>query len=80
MHGRAGRLYALDNAWGRHGWTRATLAALSEAELWAALEMAWRHGAARKKTRKVVTAITADRVFRSTTATIRGLDALRNAR
>jgi hypothetical protein len=24
---------ALDNAWGRRGWTRATLAALSEAEL-----------------------------------------------
>ena len=32
----------LDNAWGRQGWTRATLAALSEAELRAALEMAWR--------------------------------------
>jgi len=28
------------------GWTCATLAALSEAELRAALEMAWRHGAA----------------------------------
>jgi hypothetical protein len=42
---------ALDNAWGRRGWTRATLAALSEAELRAALEMAWRHGAAKAKTR-----------------------------
>jgi hypothetical protein len=42
---------ALDNAWGRQGWTRATLAALSEAELRAALEMAWRHGAAKAKTR-----------------------------
>src|ERR1700733_1891264 len=29
---------ALDNAWGRRGWTCATLAALSEAELKAALE------------------------------------------
>jgi hypothetical protein len=44
---------ALDNAWGRQGWTRATLAALSEPELGAALEMAWRHGAASKpKTRR----------------------------
>ena len=32
----------LDNAWGRRGWTCATLASLSEAELRAALEMAWR--------------------------------------
>ena len=38
---------ALDNAWGRQGWTRATLAALSELELRAALEMAWRHGSAK---------------------------------
>jgi hypothetical protein len=29
--------------WGRQGWTTATLAALSTAELKAALEMAWRH-------------------------------------
>ena len=42
----------LDNAWGRRGWTRATLAALSDAELRAALEMAWRHGAAQTKTRR----------------------------
>jgi hypothetical protein len=40
---------ALDNAWGRRGWTCATLAALSEPELRAALEMAWRHGAAKAK-------------------------------
>ncbi len=40
---------ALDNAWGRRGWTCATLAALSEPELTAALEMAWRHGAAKAK-------------------------------
>jgi hypothetical protein len=42
---------ALDNAWGRQGWTRATLAALSEPELRAALEMAWRHGSAKAKKR-----------------------------
>ena len=42
---------ALDNAWGRRGWTRATLAALSEPELSAALEMAWRHGATKAKRR-----------------------------
>jgi hypothetical protein len=35
----------LDNAWGRRGWTRAELAALSEAELSAALEIAYRHAA-----------------------------------
>jgi hypothetical protein len=34
------------NAWGDQGWTTATLAALSTAELQHALEMAWRHGAA----------------------------------
>ena len=43
---------ALDNAWGRRGWTHATLAALSEAELEAALEMAWRHAAPKARTRK----------------------------
>jgi hypothetical protein len=43
---------ALDNAWGRRGWTRAMLAALSDAELRAALEMAWRHGMAKAKTRR----------------------------
>ena len=36
----------LDNAWGRQGWTRARLASLTEAELRAALELAWRRGAA----------------------------------
>jgi len=35
----------IDNAWGRRGWTSANLAALTEAELQAALDMAWRHGA-----------------------------------
>ena len=43
---------ALDNAWGRQGWTRATLVALSEPELKAALEMAWRHGAAKTKAKR----------------------------
>jgi len=41
----------LDNAWGRQGWTRATLGALSEAELRAALEMAFAH-AQRKAERR----------------------------
>ena len=43
---------ALDNAWGRQGWTRATLAALSEAELKAALEMAWRRAASKAKPKR----------------------------
>jgi len=38
----------LDNAWGRRGWTKAILAALSEEELRAALEMAYLRGAAAK--------------------------------
>ena len=42
----------LANAWGLKGWTRGTLAAMSEAELAAALEMAWRHGAAAKARRR----------------------------
>src|SRR5271165_7599819 len=42
---------ALDNAWGRQGWTRAILAALTEEELRVALEMAWRHGSAKAKKR-----------------------------
>jgi hypothetical protein len=43
---------ALDNAWGRQGWTSATLAALSEPELIAAIEIAWRHGAATAKRKR----------------------------
>jgi transposase len=35
---------AIPNGWGRQGWTVATLAPLSEAELRAALVMAWEHG------------------------------------
>jgi hypothetical protein len=38
------------NAWGRQGYTTATLAALSPTELKAALEMAWRHALPRKRT------------------------------
>jgi hypothetical protein len=42
---------ALDNAWGRQGWTCATLARLSEAELRAALAMAYAHAVAPKPNR-----------------------------
>ncbi len=43
----------LHSAWGAQGWTSARLAALDEAQLAAALEIAWRHGQAKKKgTRK----------------------------
>ena len=37
------------NAWGRKGWTIATLAALSEEELQAALEMAFSHARTKKR-------------------------------
>lgn len=42
------------DAWGRQGWTRATLAALSEPELAAALEVAWKTAQAKpaKRPRK----------------------------
>jgi len=40
------------NAWGRQGWTTATLAKLSTAELEAALEMAWRHAVPRGGVRR----------------------------
>lgn len=42
----------LANAWGAKGWTLARLAALSEAELEAALRMAWENGAPKPKRRK----------------------------
>jgi hypothetical protein len=42
---------ALPNAWGRQGWTMATLSALSSAELKSALETAWRHAASKKRRR-----------------------------
>ena len=38
------------NAWGKQGWTTATLAVLNTEELGQALEMAWRH--AQKKPRR----------------------------
>lgn len=40
------------NAWGLRGWTCATLAALDEPDLAAALEIAWRHALPAKKKRK----------------------------
>jgi hypothetical protein len=42
----------LANAWGARGWTCGTLAALSEPELAAALEMAWRHAGPAKPRRR----------------------------
>jgi hypothetical protein len=39
---------SIPNAWGRQGWTAATLSALSAADLRSALEMAHAHGAAKK--------------------------------
>jgi hypothetical protein len=42
---------AIPNAWGRQGWTTATLANLSAAELEAALRMAWAHALAKKRRR-----------------------------
>lgn len=41
----------IPNAWGRQGWTTASLANLSIAELRNALEMAWRHGQPRPSRR-----------------------------
>jgi hypothetical protein len=43
---------AIPNAWGRQGWTTATLSKLTVAELRAALEMAYAHGAARKTSKR----------------------------
>ena len=40
------------NAWGRQGWTTATLAKLTAADLASALEMAWQHALAKKRPRK----------------------------
>lgn len=41
------------NAWGKQGWTTATLAALSEAELRNALELAWRHALPRSRRKRM---------------------------
>jgi len=40
------------NAWGRQGWTTATLSKLSAAELEGALEMAWAHALPKKAQRR----------------------------
>ena len=40
------------NAWGQQGWTAATLSKLTIVELKDALQMAWRHGAAKSKKKK----------------------------
>jgi hypothetical protein len=39
---------AVPGGWGRQGWTVMTLATVGRDELAAVLEMAWRHGAAKK--------------------------------
>jgi hypothetical protein len=43
---------AIPNAWGRQGWTTATLSRLSKTELQDALRIAYAHGAAKKATKK----------------------------
>lgn len=42
------------NAWGKQGWTTATLAKLSVLELTSALETAWHHAVKKKRTRPPV--------------------------
>jgi Protein of unknown function (DUF419). len=39
----------IPNAWGQQGWTMLTLSEVDEAELRAALEMAWQHALPRSK-------------------------------
>ena len=39
------------NAWGKQGWTMATLSKLSSADLQSALETAWQHATAKKRRR-----------------------------
>jgi hypothetical protein len=43
---------AIPNAWGKQGWTTATLSELTIPELTSALETAWRHALPRKPVRK----------------------------
>ena len=43
---------AVPNAWGRQGWTTATLSKLSAAELKHALETAWAHAVSKKAKRR----------------------------
>lgn len=40
------------NAWGKQGWTTATLAALGVAELKSALETAWQHAVPNKRAKR----------------------------
>ena len=42
----------IDNAWGRQGWTTATLSAASEDDLRAALEMAYTHAVGKPKRKR----------------------------
>lgn len=42
---------AIENAWGRQGWTRLDLAAATVPDVAAALEMAWRHAQPVKRPR-----------------------------
>jgi hypothetical protein len=42
---------AIENAWGRQGWTTVTLANISVPELKAAVEMSWRHALPSRKRR-----------------------------
>jgi hypothetical protein len=42
----------IDNAWGRQGWTTATLAAATEQDLQAALEMAHAHAVGKPKRKR----------------------------
>jgi YjbR len=43
---------AVPNAWGKQGWTTATLSALSRTELQQALETAWRHALPRAPSKR----------------------------
>ncbi len=47
-----GAFAPIANAWGRQGWTTATLARLGAAELKGALETAWAHALPKKKPRR----------------------------
>lgn len=47
-----GAFAPVPNAWGQQGWTTATLSKLKQAELKAALEMAWAHAAPKKAKRR----------------------------
>jgi hypothetical protein len=46
-----GAFAPVPNAWGKQGWTTATLSALSKTDLQSALEAAWQHAIAKKRRR-----------------------------